>query len=53
MKEKVSGQFKSPNEVFEFAVLRSITYTILKNNQNLLNSLKVSANLHTDYLSKK
>jgi hypothetical protein len=29
-------------------VLRSITDTIIKNNQNVYNSLKVIANLHTD-----
>ena len=48
VKQKVSGQFKSPNGAFIFAVLRSITDTILKNDQNVLNSLKVIANLHTD-----
>lgn len=48
VKQKISGQFKSPDGVFGFAVLRSITDTIIKNNQNVLNSLKVIANLHTD-----
>ena len=48
VKQKVSGQFKSPTGAFGFAVLRSITDTILKNNQNVLDSLKVIANLHTD-----
>lgn len=48
VKQKVSGQFKSTNGAFGFAVLRSITDTILKNNQNVLGSLNVIANLHTD-----
>ena len=48
VKQKVSGQFKSPNGAFIFAVLRSVTDTIIKNNQNVVNSLKVIANLHTD-----
>ncbi len=48
VKQKVSGQFKSPTGAFGFAVLRSITDTILKNNQNILDSLKVIANLNTD-----
>jgi len=48
VKQKVSGQFKSPTGGFAFAVLRSITDTIIKNNQNVFNSLKVIANLQTD-----
>ena len=48
VKQKISGQFKSPTGAFGFAVLRSVTDTILKNNQNVLGSLKVIANLHTD-----
>jgi transposase len=48
VKQKISGQFKSPAGAFGFAVLRSVTDTILKNNQNILSSLKVIANLHTD-----
>jgi len=48
VKQKVSGQFKSPNGAFIFAVLRSITDTIIKNDQNVLGSLNVIANLHTD-----
>ena len=48
VKQKISGQFKSTNGAFGFAVLRSITDTILKNNQNVLNSLRIIANLHTD-----
>jgi hypothetical protein len=48
VKQKVSGQFKSPTGGFAFAVLRSITDTIIKNNQNVFNSLKIIANLQTD-----
>jgi transposase len=48
VKQKISGQFQSPNGAFNFAVLRSVTDTIIKNNQNVVNSLKVIANLHTD-----
>ncbi|MCP4055598.1 MAG: IS66 family transposase [Mesoflavibacter sp.] len=48
VKQKISGQFKSPDGAFGFAVLRSITDTIIKNNQNVLKSLKVIANLYTD-----
>ena len=48
VKQKVSGQFRTPEGAFGFAVLRSLTDTILKNKQNVLSSLKVIANLHTD-----
>lgn len=45
VKQKISGQFKSPTGAFNFAVLRSITDTSLKNGQNVLNTLKIIANL--------
>lgn len=48
VKQKISGQFKSGHGGIAFAVLRSITDTIIKNNQNVFNSLKVIANLQTD-----
>lgn len=48
VKQKVSGQFKSPNGAFAFAVLRSITDTSLKNGQGVLSALKIIANLQTD-----
>lgn len=49
VKQKISGQFKSPTGGYNFAVLRSITDTVIKNNQNVLNSLKIIANLkYTD-----
>ena len=48
VKQKVSGQFRSTNGAFRFAVLRSITDTIIKNEQKVLNSLQIIANLQTD-----
>lgn len=48
VKQKVSGQFRSTNGAFRFAVLRSITDTVIKNDLNVLNSLKIIANLQTD-----
>lgn len=48
VKQKISGQFKSPKGAFGFAVLRSITDTILKNNLNVVSSLNIIAKLHTD-----
>ena len=48
IKQKVSGQFRSTDGAFRFAVLRSITDTVIKNNQGVLSSLGIIANLHTD-----
>jgi len=48
VKQKVSGLFRSTNGAFRFAVLRSITDTVIKNDLNVLNSLKTIATLHTD-----
>jgi len=48
VKQKVSGQFKSPNGANAFAVLRSITDTSLKNGQGVLSALNLIANLQTD-----
>ncbi len=48
VKQKVSGMFRSTNGAFRFAVLRSITDTVLKNNLKVLNSLNIIANLQTD-----
>lgn len=48
VKQKVSGQFKSPNGAFAFAVLRSITDTSIKNGQGVVSALKIIANLQTD-----
>jgi len=47
VKQKISGQFKSTNGAFGFAVLRSDTDTVIKNNLGVLNSLKIIANLQT------
>jgi len=43
VKQKISGQFKSPTGAFNFAVLRSITDTAIKNNQNVLDALRTIA----------
>ncbi len=48
IKQKISGQFNSTNGAFRFAVLRSITDTVLKNKLNILESLGFIANLETD-----
>ncbi len=48
VKQKVSGLFRSTNGAFRFAVLRSITDTVIKNDLNVLNSLKIIATLPTD-----
>ncbi|MDA3928463.1 MAG: IS66 family transposase [Prolixibacteraceae bacterium] len=48
VKQKVSGQFRSTNGAFRFAVLRSITDTVIKNKLNVLNSLRIISNLETD-----
>lgn len=48
VKQKISGQFKSPNGAFAFAVLRSITDTSIKNRQGVVSALKIIANLQTD-----
>ena len=48
VKQKVSGQFKSASGAFGFAVLRSVTDTLIKNNMPVLNSMKIIANLQTD-----
>lgn len=45
VKQKISGQFKSFNAAQQFAVLRSITDTAIKNSQNVLKSLFYIANL--------
>lgn len=45
VKQKISGQFRSPEGAFNFAVLRSITDTVIKNGQNVLASLNFIANL--------
>jgi len=44
VKQKISGQFKAMAGAKQFAVLRSITDTALKNGQNVLNALGVIAN---------
>ena len=48
VKQKVSGQFRSPEGSARFAILRSVTDTVLKNNLNVLGALNFIANLETD-----
>jgi len=43
VKQKISGLFRSTNGAFNFAVLRSVTDTVLKNDQNVIDSLKIIA----------
>ena len=45
VKQKISGQFKSFEGAMNFAVLRSITDTAIKNGQNVLNALFMIAEL--------
>jgi transposase len=45
VKQKISGQFKSFEGAMNFAILRSITDTAIKNGQNVLNALFVVAEL--------
>lgn len=47
VKQKVSGQFKSMAGARQFAILRSITDTTIKNGGNVLNSLYLIAQLKT------
>jgi len=44
VKQKISGQFKTIAGAKQFAVLRSITDTAIKNGQNVLNALVLIAN---------
>ena len=46
VKQKISGQFKSILGALNFAKLRSITDTAIKNGQNVCNALKVIAKLN-------
>ncbi len=48
VKQKVSTQFRSPEGAARFAILRSVTDTVLKNKLNVLDSLGFIANLETD-----
>ncbi|NIU01017.1 MAG: IS66 family transposase [Nitrosopumilaceae archaeon] len=45
VKQKISGQFKSTKGADVFAILRSVTDTAIKNEQNILDALKIIANL--------
>ena len=47
VKQKISGQFKSWKGVENFMILRNITDTTLKNDQNVLKALNLIAKLAT------
>jgi len=48
IKQKVSTQFRSTDGAARFAILRSVTDTVLKNGLNVLGALNFIANLDTD-----
>lgn len=48
VKQKISGQFRSQQGCNNFAILRSVTDSCLKNQQPVLSTLNIIANLHTD-----
>ena len=50
VKQKISGQFKSMTGAMNFAILRSITDTAIKNIQNVLKALSTIATLNVDAL---
>ncbi|MCF6360536.1 MAG: IS66 family transposase [Cyclobacteriaceae bacterium] len=45
VKQKISGQFLSQNNASDFAIIRSVIDTAIKNGVNIFNSLKLVANL--------
>jgi transposase len=48
IKQKVSTQFRSPEGAARFAILRSVTDTVLKNGLGVLGALNFIANFETD-----
>lgn len=48
IKQKVSTQFRSPEGAARFAILRSVTDTVLKNGLSVLGALNFIANFETD-----
>ena len=48
IKQKVSTQFQSPEGAARFAILRSVTDTVLKNGLNVFGALNFIANFETD-----
>ena len=48
VKQKISGQFKAMIAAENFAVLRSIIETAIKNDQNVLPAMNVIAHYHRD-----
>ena len=52
VKQKVSGQFKAEKSAMNFAKIRSIIDTTIKNGQDVLKALRLiaSANFYADFL---
>jgi len=48
VKQKISGQFKSTDAAYRFAILRSIIDTSIKSGQNVVNALSLIAKLETE-----
>ncbi|MFE3871682.1 transposase [Flavobacterium sp. ZS1P70] len=48
VKQKVSGQFKTENGAQIYAVIRSVTDTCIKNDQNILDAFKTIAVLQAE-----
>jgi len=48
VKQKVSGQFKTPKGAQIYAIIRSITDTCIKNSQNILLAFQTIAKLHPE-----
>jgi hypothetical protein len=48
IKQKVSTQFRSPEGAARFAILRSVTDTVLKNGLGVLGALNFISNFETD-----
>jgi transposase len=48
VKQKVSGQFKTQRGAQIYAVIRSVTDTCIKNDQNILSAFYTIANLHPE-----
>jgi len=48
VKQKISGQFLNQNNATDFAIIRSLIDTAIKNEANIFNSLKLVANLHPE-----
>ena len=48
VKQKISGQFKTERGAEIYAIIRSVTYTCIKNNQNVLLAFNTIAKLQAE-----